>query len=104
MLELTGIDALMFARGAIGNPFIFSQTKQLLTEGTEPRVPDFSRRAEAMLEQLDLTIEDKGERTACREMRKQFCAYTRGLPNAAALRSRIIQARTRGDYLNLLQY
>jgi nifR3 family TIM-barrel protein len=104
MLELTGIDAVMFARGAIGNPFIFSQTRELLTEGIEPELPDFRQRARAMIEQLDLTIADKGEPTACREMRKQFCAYTKGLPNAASLRSRIIQARTREDYLDLLQY
>jgi nifR3 family TIM-barrel protein len=104
MLEFTGIDAVMFARGAIGNPFIFSQTRELLTEGIEPELPDLSQRAEIMLEQLDLTIADKGESTACREMRKQFCAYTKGLPNAASLRSRIIHARTREDYLELLQY
>ena len=33
MLEQTKCDGVMFARGAMGNPFIFNQTKDLLTKG-----------------------------------------------------------------------
>jgi nifR3 family TIM-barrel protein len=102
MLEQTGIDGIMFARGAMGNPFIFSATRSLLTESTVPPPPSVEQRFATMIEQLDLTIADKGEKTACKEMRKQFCAYTKGLPNASALRNHIIHAQSRQDYLQVL--
>jgi hypothetical protein len=47
---------------------------------------------------------DLGEKTACREMRKQFCAYTwggpgcPGLPGAARLRDRLVHAETIAEY------
>ncbi len=102
MLEETGIDGLMFARGAIGNPFIFSQTKELLTTGTAPPVATRNERYLRLFEQLDATIRDKGEAAACREMRKQVCAYTKGLPGAATLRGDIVHAQTRADYQAIL--
>ncbi len=102
MLETTGIDGLMFARGAIGNPFIFSQTKEFLTTGITPPEITRDQRYRRLFDQLDSTIRDKGEVAACREMRKQVCAYTKGLPGAAALRADIVHAQTRADYHAIL--
>ena len=34
MLEQTGVDGVMFARGAMGNPFLFKNTIEYLTKGT----------------------------------------------------------------------
>ena len=39
MLEQTGVDAVMFARGAMGNPFLFTKTREFLTKGTITEVP-----------------------------------------------------------------
>ena len=102
MLLETGVDGLMFARGAIGNPFIFSRTKALLTTGTELPAPPRELRYRRILEQLEATILDKGEDAACREMRKQVCAYTKGLPGAASLRAEVIHAASRADYHRIL--
>jgi tRNA-dihydrouridine synthase len=107
MLRETGCAAVMFARGAQGNPFIFSAARSLLTEGSyEP--PDPARRICAALRHLELLAEDLGEYAACREMRKQFCAYTRGvfgapgLPGGAALRDRLVRASTIAEYREIL--
>lgn len=102
MLESTGVDALMFARGAVGNPHIFSQTRALLTEGRE--LPELSKeeRIETILHQLELCIEDKGELVACREMRGQACAYFKGIPGSAAIRALIVHASTLQEYRRIL--
>ncbi|MBP5552676.1 MAG: tRNA-dihydrouridine synthase, partial [Spirochaetales bacterium] len=46
MLGETGVDAISYARGAIGNPFVFEQTEALLS-GKEPRSVPTSEKASA---------------------------------------------------------
>jgi len=97
MLKDTGCAAVMFARGAQGNPFIFSQTRSLLeTDSWEPA--SFSARIAAAMRHLEMLAVDIGERTACLEMRKQFCAYTKGAVGGAALREKAVHAETIEEY------
>jgi nifR3 family TIM-barrel protein len=97
MLKETGCAAVMFARGAMGNPFIFSAARSLLETGNWEPSP-FSARIAAALRHLEMLSADIGERSACLEMRKQFCAYTKGLPGGAALREKAVRAETIADY------
>ena len=93
MLQETGCDAVMFARGAMGNPFLFRQTRDFLTTG-EMHDIDASTRIQAGFKELDLLVADRGEKSACLEMRKRFCAYSKGLNGGGALRKKIVQAET----------
>ncbi len=97
MLSQTGCDAVMFARGAMGAPFIFSQTRDLLVKGSYDTV-SFEKCIIAGLKELRILCEDKGEAMACREMRKRFCAYTKGTEGGASLRKSIVQAESKEDY------
>jgi nifR3 family TIM-barrel protein len=97
MLEETACDGVMFARGAIGNPFIFTQTKELLTTGEYGEIPAERRMSTGWNELLQLTA-DKGETTACREMRKRFCAYSKGIEGGATMRNEIVHASSIADY------
>jgi len=107
MLAETKCAAVMFARGAMGNPFIFTQTKSFLTTGTWTP-PEQAERMRIALRHLKMLAEDLGEKRACLEMRKQFCAYTKGsagLPGinrGAALREKIVRASTIAEYRELL--
>jgi nifR3 family TIM-barrel protein len=102
MLSETGCAAVMFARGAFGNPFIFSAAKNLLL-GKETEEPSDARRIDTALRQLELLAENIGEKSACLEMRKVFCAYTKGMRCSARLRTRLVQSQTIADYRSLLQ-
>jgi nifR3 family TIM-barrel protein len=97
MLNETGCAAVMFARGVMGNPFIFSATRSLLETGVWQPVP-FSSMIAAALRHLEMLSADIGERSACLEMRKQFCVYTKGLIGGAILREKVVQAQTIEDY------
>ena len=101
MLRETRCAAVMLARGAMGNPFIFSATRSLLLTGSYS-LPDYAERLKTGLNQLKLMSEDIGERKACCEMRKQFCAYTRGMKGGAELRNLLVSASAISDYEKLL--
>jgi nifR3 family TIM-barrel protein len=101
MLAHTGVDAVMFARGAMGNPFIFRETRELLETGSYMPSETSERIAEG-LKELALLAADMGEYGACREMRKRFCAYVKGAPDAAALRNAVVVCKTQEDYRILL--
>ena len=100
MLEETRCDAVMFARGAMGDPFLFSRTIQYLTKGSyETETP--KERIAAGFRELAINIEEQGELGACLQMRKKFCAYSSGLQGGARLRARIVEAKTQEEYRSI---
>jgi nifR3 family TIM-barrel protein len=101
MLRETGCAAVMAARGALGNPYIFPQTAALL-EGRDWQPPTDEERIGTGLEHLRLLSAHIGDKSACLEMRKQFCAYTKGMKGSALLRCAIVKASTIADYEKLV--
>jgi len=88
MMEETGCDAVMVARGAMGNPWIFREALALL-EGAEPQPPTPLERLAAARRHLTLFCELEGDRTALMEMRKHLSWYSKGLPGAAQFRAAV---------------
>jgi nifR3 family TIM-barrel protein len=89
MLERTGCDAVMVARGALGNPWVFRQINAYLTESC--RIippPGVHEKMLSLLRQAELACRYKGEPRAMNEMRKHVGWYLRGLRGAAGFRRR----------------
>ena len=97
MILETGCAGVMFARGAMGNPFIFTQTKELLLTGSYSEIP-IKKRLDTGMAELQHLIKLKGEYVACKEMRKRFCCYSKGVSGGAAIRKEIVNANTFEDY------
>ena len=102
MIEQTGCDGIMLARGAMGNPFIFTKIRQFLKTGSYQEIPT-RERIEAGFRELDLLVQDFGEKGACLEMRKRFCAYSRGIDGGAALRKQLVAAESVEEYKNIFK-
>ncbi|MDR2797489.1 MAG: tRNA dihydrouridine synthase DusB [Treponema sp.] len=100
MLRETGCAGVLFARGALGNPFIFCTARSLLLTGSYTP-PEATERLQIGLRHLHLLARDWGEKTACLEMRKHFCAYTKGIPGGALLRNKLVHAETIAEYCTL---
>lgn len=102
MIEQTGCDGIMLARGAMGNPFIFTKIRQFLKTGSYQEIPT-RERIEAGFRELDLLVQDFGEKGACLEMRKRFCAYSKGIDGGAALRKQLVAAESVEEYKNIFK-
>lgn len=93
MLRDTGADGIAIGRGAVGNPFIFSEIISAL-EGKEYVEPALEERIDTALLQLRTAIDEKGERAAIPEARKQIALYLRSFRGAARIRAEINRALT----------
>lgn len=100
MLEQTKCDAVMVARGARGNPFIFTKIREYLTTGKIPEIP-LQKSIQAGFRELDLLVLAFGEFGACMKMRGRFSNYMKGFDGAKEFRQKIIQAKSVEDYKNL---
>ena len=93
MLRDTGADGIAIGRGAVGNPFIFSEIISAL-EGKDYVEPTLEERIDTALLQLRTAIDEKGERAAIPEARKQIALYLRSFRGAARIRAEINRALT----------
>lgn len=97
MIEQTNVDGVMFARGAMGNPFIFKDTTSLLTIGKYEPVP-IEIRIKTGFAELERLVKETNEQHACLEMRKRFHAYSKGIKNGGVLRNQIVHASSVQEY------
>ena len=102
LVRLTGCDGIMIARGAEGNPWIFSEMIHWEETGELPPRPDKDEIREMMLKHARLQLEYKGEFCGIREMRKHVAWYTKGLKGAARLREKVNAVESLEELENLL--
>lgn len=94
LLEETGCDGVMVARGARGNPWIFRRIVSYLETGVVPPDPSKEEVKDMIFRHAAMMTEQKGELAAMREMRKHVAWYTAGYPHSAALRREINEVET----------
>lgn len=103
LMQKTGCDGVMVARGAIGNPFLFAELKAHFEGRMPPGPPTPRQRIRELLAQTERAAQDKGEDVAVREMRAQMPRYLKGLHGAAAVRGTLNQANTAADLREILE-
>jgi tRNA-dihydrouridine synthase B len=97
MVEETGCDAVMIGRAAVSNPWVFKESVAYLETGEVPPPPSLSERVSRLREHLRLEVEEKGEETALREIRKHYAGYLKGLPNISKVRVDLMASRSLGE-------
>ena len=91
MQDETGCDGVAVARGALGNPWIFSGKQ-----------PDKEKIIRVMLEHLDGCIDFYRERIGVMKFRKFFSLYTKGFRKVRHLRERSSRAKTKADMVGII--
>ena len=89
MMEQTGCDLVMIARGARGNPWIFRDCEHYVRTGEHLPKPSIEEARAVMLRHARMQLDEKGDHLGILQMRKHIAWYTTGYRNSAALRSRI---------------
>lgn len=88
MFERTGVDAVMVARGAQGNPWIFSQARALIDRAETLGPPSAFERIDMAREHARALSAFGGDRAVVR-MRKHVAWYIAGIPGATFVRRRV---------------
>ena len=99
-LEITGADAVMVARGGMGNPFLIRQIKTYFETGERLPNPSFLEQCEYCLELAKSMCEEKGELTAMRIYRGIAPKFFSGFANSRVLRTVLATSLT--DYQSLV--
>lgn len=89
MMDETGCDLVMIARGALGNSWIFRDAMALWRGEDLPPAPSLEEKTAMMVRHFDMLCAEKGDYTAVREMRKFVGWYIKGIRGAAAKRREV---------------
>ena len=99
MFHQTGCDAVMVARGCLGNPWVFAEIAADLRGEPVPAPPDAAERARVLRRHAALYLETFGEHRTSREIRKHLLWYFRHTPAETVLRRRLSGLESRADVL-----
>jgi nifR3 family TIM-barrel protein len=87
-LRDSGADGVMIGRGAMANPWIFSQVAQL-RRGEQPYQPTPADKHDLLLQYLAMCADELGERLALNKIKQLIGQFSIGLPGSAALRGAV---------------
>lgn len=93
MIEETGCDSVMVARGALGNPFIFSRYNKLVETGEDPGMPEISIVKEVLLKHINSIEFELGEVVALDRAKKQTVWYLKDYPGINFLLEKVFGLR-----------
>lgn len=101
MIAYTGVQAVSVARGAIGNPWIFRQAREMMA-GLPPSKPTIGEQREVLRQHFELSVAINGERHAGRMMRKFGIKFAHHHPQADQVKARMIEVNSTADWLAVL--
>lgn len=97
-----GVDGLMIARAAYGNPWVFRDIKHYLNTGEVLPEPSVEEKVRICTIHLERSVDWKGERKGVLEIRKHWGAYFKNIPNFKSYRIRLMEAETLEDLKSIL--
>jgi tRNA-dihydrouridine synthase B len=97
MMAETGVDGVAAARGAIGNPWLFEQARDLAA-GRPPRRPALDEQRELIYRHFGFACEAYDPRRGLRILRHFCLQYARMHPRRTELRNALVAVRTEAEW------
>lgn len=101
MFEKTGVDGIMIGRATLGNPWIFRDVINYLSNKAKKEVTKKDK-LEIIIKHINFAVEEKGESIAIKEMRKHISAYIKGLKEATKIREKVNEIETKQELISCL--
>ncbi|MGM0441430.1 MAG: tRNA dihydrouridine synthase DusB [Elusimicrobiota bacterium] len=102
MLDKTGCDGLLVARGTYGNPWIFRDIKEYLNTGKLNPLAGVKKISGVMREHLDLLTKYFNTENGIYRFRKYFVHYTRYFKYARPLREKVFNTTDKDTVLHII--
>ena len=102
MKEKYGVDGIMIGRGAIGNPWIFRETKAWIEKGELIDPPSLRERIETLRTHIRTSVLYKGEITTHFELKPFYSGYFKGIPDFRKYRVKLVRAENLAEVDSLL--
>ena len=94
----SGVDGIMIARGAQGNPWLIKNIVHYNKTGKKLPDPSLEEVISVLFKHLAYSIESKGEHRGLIEMRKHVGWYIKGYKHASIVRNKINQATSVDEF------
>jgi nifR3 family TIM-barrel protein len=101
MLAETGVDGVLAARGAIGNPWFFAQTRDLAA-GRPARVPGLEEQRGVIYRHFALAAEAYGTSRGLKMLRHFSLQYAKMHPRRTDLRNALVAVRTEDEWRGII--
>ena len=103
-LNITGADAVMVARGGVGNPYLITQINEYYKTGERLPNPSLKEQIKWCLDLADYLIKEKGEDRAMRIYRGIASKFFFGFSNVKVIKARLSnEIKTRSDLVAILE-
>jgi nifR3 family TIM-barrel protein len=96
-LKTSDLDGVIIARGAIGNPWIFRETRALWEGKRKTEAPGLTEQGEVFLRHYELIAKTRPMVKSVRYFRKFAVGYSKHHPERKKVQADLIAARTRDE-------
>ncbi len=89
MLKETGCDGILIGRGALGNPWIFRDIRNLLDGLKTPAAPSLEEREQVICRHLERNVIYWGEREGVKDFYRHLAWYVKGMKGCSGLKKQV---------------
>ena len=103
MFKITNVDGIMIGRATLGNPWIFKHIISYLHDGNIIEKESNIEKLETIKRHFNMLLEEKGEYTAVREIRKHVAWYVKNMKESSKFKCLINKAESKEEFFYILE-